>query len=116
MSCSDFIYGQYLLFLMQNPDSYTNTEIYLLVIDNSASALASTVKSFYILNNNIGNYAYFYNPNTIVVLTSSNLTQFSLNEYVMTINPSCKCSSDKIIRLILWLNGTGLLIKMLSLP
>ncbi|OMJ72366.1 hypothetical protein SteCoe_29204 [Stentor coeruleus] len=105
MSCSDFIYGKYLLFLMQNPDSYIDPETYLLVIDNTASALASTVKSFYMSNSYIGNYAYFYNQSTIVALTSTNLTQFYINEYVMNINPNGKCSSNKIIKLNLMAQG-----------
>lgn len=96
--CSNPNYAKYLLFLMQEPDIGMSSNTHLLVIDNSASELASTVTAYHIYDGLMGAYAYFYNPNTIVVVTPESLSNYSLNDYVMTIAPNGKCDSDRFVK------------------
>ncbi|OMJ77466.1 hypothetical protein SteCoe_22943 [Stentor coeruleus] len=109
--CSDPNYAKYLLFLMQQPDPTINSDTYLLVIDNSASELASTVTAYFLYNGLMGIYAYFYNLNTIVVVTPQSLSKYSLNDYVITIAPNNNCNSDRTVRFNLtacsdWVNNS----------
>ncbi|OMJ85572.1 hypothetical protein SteCoe_13047 [Stentor coeruleus] len=97
LKCSKHNYADYLLTLIQDH----NGNSFIHIIDNKAQELSSVITDVETKSKAIETYAYFYNSTTILVLTSTEVSFYTLNEYSLNIRSPNKCHKDLTYNLII---------------
>lgn len=90
LKCSSPFYSKFLIMLLKNNSDY----IYLHVMNNKVQALSSILADSLVSNTLTGTYAFMDQSNKIIVITASESYLYTINEFVLNINPPDKCDSD----------------------
>lgn len=90
LKCSKYNYADYLLTLIQDQ----NKNAFIHIIDNKAQELSSVITDVETNSRAIETYAYFYNSTAILVLTSTEVSFYTINEYSLNIKSPEKCHKD----------------------